>query len=88
METSRPYKAIPSPKRYEDQRLAEGLGSSEVAPIAAGAAAHGDSSADAGDAGRQGGGDQTHSISRWRLPRRWKHQRLGTIAHRAEQGDH
>ncbi len=39
METSRPYKAIPSPSATKISALPKALGSSEVAPIAAGAAA-------------------------------------------------
>ena len=39
METSRPYKAIPSPSATKINALPKALGSSEVAPIAAGAAA-------------------------------------------------
>ena len=39
METSRPYKAIPSPSATKISALPKALGSSEVAPIAAGGAA-------------------------------------------------
>ena len=63
METSRPYRAIPSPKATKISALPNALGSLRgCADGGGGGSGNGNTAADTGDTGRQGGRDQAHSI--------------------------